>query len=123
MGNDQIVRTIVAETVLTTFLVAASQSANHGPVDARVLPPAAYAPSDVLIEAFIEPDAQNRYVEFVIDSGAFFSSSTVELDGARAPRRKEIRFRQLPAGSYKVSVTLVGTDGRRGTAVRYVSLW
>jgi len=125
------VKTIAAEIVLTMCLTAALPALSHveaaaasrGPVDARVEPPAARAPSDVLIEAIVEPDADNRYVEVVIDSGAFFSSSRIELDGERAPRKKEVRFRKLPAGSYKVSVTLVGTDGRRGTAVRYVSLW
>jgi hypothetical protein len=127
------VKIVTAETVLTMWLATAlpapqvpqalEASTGSSPVEARVVPPTAYAPSDVLIEAIIEPDAHNRYVEVVIDSGAFFSSSTAELDGERAPRKKEVRFRKLPAGTYKVSVTIFGTDGRRGTAVRYVSLW
>jgi hypothetical protein len=126
------VKIVTAETVLTMWLAAALpasqvlqalEASTGSPVEARVVPPTAYAPSDVLIEAIIEPDAHNRYVEVVIDSGAFFSSSTAELDGERAPRKKAVRFRKLPAGTYKVSVTIFGTDGRRGSAVRYVSLW
>jgi hypothetical protein len=122
--SGTIVKTITAETLLTISLAAAAMpAAGREPVDARVVPPTARAPSDVVIEALIEPDAHNRYVEFVIDSGAFFASSRADLDGDRAPRKKEVTFRRLPAGNYQVRVTLVGTDGRRRTAVRYVSLW
>jgi hypothetical protein len=90
--------------------------------DARVYPPIAFAPCNVLVQAFIEPDVRNRSVEFVVDSEAFYTSSTVQLDGDQAPRTKEVMFRRLPAGIYQVRVTLIGTDGTRGGAVRRVQV-
>ena len=98
---------------------AAGEDALRG----RVRPSFGAAPSDVVIQAFIEPNELNRSVTFVVDSGSFYTSSMVELDGERAPRAKEVRFRMLPAGSYQVRLTLTGTDGERGYFVRSLELW
>jgi len=89
----------------------------------RVRPSVAFAPSDVVIQAFIEQSALNRSVTFAMDSGAFYTSSVAELDGDRAARVKEVRFRMVPAGVYQVSVTLFGTEGERGHFLWKVELW
>jgi hypothetical protein len=62
-------------------------------------------------------------VEFVLESTAFYASSTMQLDSDRAPRLKEARFRELPAGRYEIRVTLMGADGERANIVRRISLW
>lgn len=93
------------------------------PLRGRVRPSYGIAPSDVVIQAFIEPNPLNRSVTFVVDSGSFYSSSVAELDGDRAPRSKEIRFRMLPAGSYEVRLTLTGTEGERSNLIRSFELW
>jgi hypothetical protein len=93
------------------------------PLTARVSPTSGLAPADVMIHAFIEPDARNRAVSFVVESSRFYSSSTAELPGDRAPRAKDVRFRMLPAGSYEVTVTLLGTEGERDRAAFMVNLW
>jgi hypothetical protein len=117
-------KTLATSLVLGVLVGASVLAAQKAyPIGARVFPPLAQAPSDVLVQAFIEPHARNRLVELVIDSDAFFSSSTVELDGEHAPRTKEVKFRRLPAGTYEVRVTLIGTDGARGTAVQHISLY
>src|SRR5258705_11817767 len=90
---------------------------------ARVTPRSGLAPADVVIQAFIERDARNRSVSFEVDSGAFFAHSELELEGERAPRALETRFRMLPSGSYEVCVTLFGTNGYRARYVRTVNLW
>jgi len=89
----------------------------------RVRPNFGPAPSDVVVQAFIEPNALNRLVTFVVDSGTFYTSSVAELVGERAPRAKEARFRMLLAGSYEVRLTLTGSDGERGYFVRTLQLW
>jgi hypothetical protein len=117
------VKAIVRRTLLCTSLVALALPAEGGnALEARVYLSSAFAPSDVVITAFIEPDARNRVVEFVVDSGEFFSSSMAELDGDRAPRQKRVIYRRLPAGAYEIRVTLIGIDGERGIAVRRVAL-
>ena len=89
----------------------------------RVMPGAGFAPSDVIVESLIEPHTRNRSVAVEIDSANFYTSSTTELEGERAPRAVVMRFRKLPAGSYEARVTLVGTDGQRGYVMRTFTLW
>ena len=46
-----------------------------------------------------------------MDSPNFFATSTVALEGDRAARVRTTHFRQLPAGKYEVSATLVQDRG------------
>jgi len=113
------VTTILGLLAVVSALTAATGSA----IDARVFPATASAPADVVVRALIEPDVRNRSVEFVIESAAIFSTSSVALDGDRAPRTRDARFPRLPAGHYEIRVSLVGTGGVRGTVVRHISLY
>ena len=83
------------------------------PIRVRVVPAFALNPADVIVETVIEPDVRNRGVEIAVDSPNFFTTSTVTLEGDRAPRVRTTHFRQLPAGSYDVSATLVQDNGIR----------
>ena len=83
------------------------------PIRVRVLPALALGPADVIVETIVEPDARNREVEIMVDSPNYTASSTVALEGDKAPRVRDMRFRQLPAGSYEVSATLVQDNGIR----------
>jgi hypothetical protein len=105
-----------------SFVVVALPTSGGGVLDARVYPPFAFAPCTVRVQAFIEPDARNRSIEFVLDSEAMYTSSTAELDGDRAPRTKEVMFRNLPAGTYLIRVTLIGEGGKRVATTRRVDV-
>src|SRR5262249_46272326 len=99
--RSEAVKRIVIRTLLcVSVVVVALPTAGGGVLDARVYPPFAFAPCNVRVQAFIEPDARNRSIEFVLDSESLYTSSTAELDGDRAPRTKEVMFRNLPAGTY-----------------------
>jgi len=77
-----------------------------------------------VVQAFIEPNDLNRSISFVVDSRAFYGSSSADLEGDRAPRTKEVRFRMLPAGWYRVTVTVYGDNKEpRGQAVEHIELW
>lgn len=106
---------------LYALFVAMGWSAGDG-VTARVRPNVAFAPSDVVIQAVIEPNVLNRSVTFVADSGTYYASSLANLDGDQAPRITEVRFRTLPEGYYEVRVTLFGAEGERGRFVGTVEL-
>ena len=116
-------KTFATAMSLTAALAIPARPVTAQPIEARLFAAAVLAPTDVVVQAFIEPDRRNRRVEFVVDSESMFASSTVELDGEHAPRTKEVRFRRLPAGMYEVRVTLIGTNGERGTAVHWLSLY
>jgi len=114
--------TVCRRLLGVSLAIVALTESSGSELSIRVFPPAAYASCDVLVQAIIERDARNRSVEFVIDSGGFFSSSTAELEGGNAPRVKQVTFRRLPAGNYQIRVTVIGTDGRRATVMRYIDL-
>ena len=99
---------------LVALLAVMSLGVHAGePIRVRVVPAFALNPADVMVETVIEPDVRNRGVEITVDSANFFTSSTVTLEGDRAPRGPTTRFRKLPAGSYEVSATLVQESGIR----------
>ena len=103
-----------ATLCLVALLAVVSLGVHAGePIRVRVVPAFALNPADVIVETVIEPDVRNRGVEITVDSANFFTTSTVTLEGERAPRVRTTRFRQLPAGSYEVSATLVQESGIR----------
>jgi len=92
-------------------------------ISVRVSPAVSFAPANLVIRTKVEPDADNRTMEIVADSEEFFRSSTVQLEGDRAPKTTVFEFRSLPPGEYRVTVALFGADGqRRGTALAQVKV-
>ena len=84
----------------------------------QVSPAMAYEPATLAIRLSIEPDSNNRILLVVADSGEFYRSSEIQLDGERAPRTNVVWYRSLPAGDYDVQGVLVGADGRTRAMVR-----
>jgi hypothetical protein len=69
-------------------------------------------PGFLTVTIFVERDEDNRRLTIETDSAAFYRSSQIPLDGAKAPRTYTFTYSNLPAGMYSVEVTL---DDRRGT--------
>ena len=84
----------------------------------RVSPATAFAPANLVVRTSIDPDAANRAVEIVADSGEFYRSSLVPLDGERAPKTSTLEFRGCPPGQYEVIAGLIGVDGRARAIAR-----
>lgn len=111
--------------VLVFFLLvaAASQPAAVERLKLNVSPSVAFAPANLVVRISIEPDAQNRAVEVAAESSAFYRSSEIQLDGDRAARTNTFELRDLPAGVYEVSATLMGPgDTVRATAHQEVDV-
>jgi hypothetical protein len=67
------------------------------------------APAAISAIVRIPRDADNRLLRVTLDSGAFYRSSDVPLEGDRAPQHHTLTWPALPAGSYVVTIQLVGT--------------
>jgi hypothetical protein len=78
---------------------------------ARIWPAVASAPAAVRVEVLIEADEDNRALEIVAESGDYYRSSTIPLEGARAARFHSVLYRGIPAGVYEIRVVLVGGAG------------
>ena len=84
----------------------------------RVTPAMALEPAMLTVRATVEADADNRALEIVAQSADFYRSSSIQLDGASAPRLNVFEFRNLPTGTYEVTSTLTDSHGQRVTASR-----
>jgi hypothetical protein len=74
----------------------------------RVSPNVSFAPARILVRATIERSEDNRALQVVADSPDYYRSTTLHLDGQSAARLNEVRFRNLPVGSYRITVNLLG---------------
>jgi hypothetical protein len=88
-----------------------SQEPDHS-LRGTVRPRIGYAPAVVIIEALVEPADENRFLDFIVDSGEYYRSSTIELTGVRAPRVSVVEFRAVPAGTYDVLISMRGEGGK-----------
>ena len=65
--------------------------------------------------AIVPRHADNRALRIILESEDYYSLSEVQLDGEDAPQNHVLNWRDLPPGSYRVTVQVHGTTGLRGT--------
>ena len=58
-----------------------------------ISPAQSFAPSNVMVRLRVEPDAANRMLEVIADSGEYYRSSRVPLAGQDAPHTIVVEFR------------------------------
>lgn len=84
----------------------------------QVSPTVSRAPAVLTIRVTVEPSTQNRSLQIVAESGSFYRSSEIDLDGMNSTHLQVLEYRNLPAGVYQVTSVLMGSDGPRAKAVR-----
>jgi hypothetical protein len=92
--------------VLLGVLAPSGDVTGRAALQARVWPAVALAPATVRIEVLIEKHDDNRTLRIVADSGEYLRSSTILLEGSRAPRFHSVMYRSMPAGHYDIQVEL-----------------
>ena len=92
-------------------------------VTMKASPEISFAPAHLTVRTVVEPDADNRSLEIVIDSPDYYRSSLIQLEGDQAPRTSIVEFRSVPGGSYAISARLLGQGGEsRAFARRQVDV-
>ena len=117
MMNSRL-RLAVATTIGLMF--AGSEMTATEKLSLHVTPNVSSAPSNVSVKATVTRDADNRWLLIEADSGSFFRSSAIQLDGDKAPTVTEIRLSNLPSGQYSVSAVLSNSLGEHTTVRRTV---
>lgn len=84
----------------------------------RVTPNVSAAPSTVVVKATVTRNADNRWLHIEAESGAFYRSSDVQLDGDKAPLITEVRLTNLPGGEYTVRAVLRNNLGEETVVQR-----
>jgi hypothetical protein len=111
MTQERRMRSTLVIVVLTVLLGAGARSAGESLLRIEVTPNVSQAPALVRIRVHVTPSAANRGLRIVAESGDFFRSSYVALDGAEAAPITEASFKNLPGGDYEVTVSLVDAGG------------
>jgi len=92
-------------------------------VTMKASPEISFAPAHLTVRTVVEPDADNRSLEIVIDSPDYYRSSLIQLEGDQAPRTSIVEFRSVPGGNYEISARLLGQGGEsRAFARRQVDV-
>jgi uncharacterized protein (DUF58 family) len=86
------------------------------PLQVDILPRRAFAGNDLRATVRVERDQANRALVTVIDGPHYYSRSDEQLDGADAPRTRQITFLHLPEGHYAITSVVLRADGSRQTA-------
>lgn len=97
--------------IAAMILGAVSGNATDRRLRIDVSPRISQAPAEVRIRAIVTPSAKNRGLKIVADSGDYFRSSYIPLDGADAAPVTVTSFKNLPTGQYEIWVTLIDADG------------
>src|SRR5262245_24046900 len=82
----------------------------------KVSPVMSLAPALVTVQAVVDSSDDNRGLQVIADSGDFYTSSQVLLNGAKGPRLNVVQFRNLPSGRYELTGILIGAQGQRAAA-------
>lgn len=103
---------------LTVLLSSAAGVTAHQPLTVSVSPIQSFAPTTLTVRVHMEPSADNRILEVVVESDEYYRSSRVPLDGQDAPRTTSLEFRNLPSGTYEVRGALIDGLGHDRAAMR-----
>ena len=93
------------------------------PVDAgdqlkiAVSPAQSFAPALLRVRVRIEPSVDNRSLEVIADSGGFYRSSEIQLEGDSSPATIDLELPSVPEGDYRVVGILKDRAGHERSMV------
>ncbi|MCA1583958.1 MAG: hypothetical protein LC791_04005 [Acidobacteria bacterium] len=73
----------------------------------------ARAPAMMDLRVRVVARAENRMLRVSLDSGSYFRSSDLVLEGDNAPAAHPVRWPGIPAGTYALVVELRRSSGQR----------
>jgi hypothetical protein len=112
-------RTMKIQACACGLLLTAALTVTAGErLTIAVSPLQSFAPTTLMVRIHVAPDVDNRALEVTAESGEYFRSSLIQLDGKDAPRTIAVELRGLPGGDYQVRGTLIDNAGRPRASVR-----
>ena len=100
------------------LMLAAARADVSERLTMTVSPAQSFAPTTLTVRVHVKPDAENRALEVVAESGDYYRSSRIQLDGNEAPQTIVVELRSLPGGDYEVRGALIDVSGRSRSLAR-----
>jgi hypothetical protein len=117
-SRDMTHRFLLAAVTSIGVVAAGGSVRTDEKLSLQVTPNVSNAPCNLIVQTVVARHAENRWLIVEADSGDFYRSSAIQLDGANAPLTTEFRFNNLPSGNYTVMATLRNEMGEETTAQR-----
>src|SRR5215217_1840148 len=92
------------------LLSGASRDANV-PLSIVVSPMQSFDPTTLTIRFHVRPEDANRALDVVAESGTYYRSSRIPLEGADAPHMVSVQMRNMPGGEYEMTGALTDNAG------------
>ena len=108
----------IAPLVCGVLLVGVTTLNSAAALKMEVSPTMSRAPAVLRVRVMVAPASDDRALHVVAESANYYRSSAVELDGSDSDALQVFEFRDLPAGMYQITGTIVDGHGPRATATR-----
>ena len=72
-----------------------------------ISPTVSFAPANLEVRVHVMPDDVNRGLDVIAESGEYYRSSHVQLDGTDAPNSVRVELRGLRGGTYVIRGLIV----------------
>lgn len=96
--------------LLVGILAGSGPLSADDPIAMSVRPAVARYPGHAELKVLVARNELNRVLQWEVEGGTFYRSSSIQLDGASAPRTHSFRVRGLPGGDFEVRATVHRSD-------------
>jgi hypothetical protein len=96
---------LLAGSIILFSLVVGASALQ--PITVSVYPTVALTTGTAQVRVRVERNEMNRTLVWEIDGSDYYRSSSVQLDGASAPRNWLFILRNLPEGEYNLRATII----------------
>jgi len=100
------------------MLTAAARADVSERLTMTVSPAQSFAPTTLTVSLRVKPDVENRALQVVAESGDYYRSSRIQLDGNEAPHTIVVELKSVPGGDYEVRGALIDGSGHSRSLVR-----
>jgi hypothetical protein len=109
-------------TVLFGSLFAARPLNADQPITVSVWPSIAVARGNAQLKVFIQPNDANRTLSWEVDGPDYYRSSTMQLEGALAPKSWFFFVRDLPEGEFDVRARVKRNNNSESVALSKITV-
>jgi hypothetical protein len=108
----------VAAVSCFVLLCVATRLDSTAALKMDVTPSISRAPASVQVRVVINAGPDDREFHLAAESGSFYRSSAIALDGASSGGLNVFELKDLPSGTYEISGVLVDAHGPRARVLR-----
>jgi hypothetical protein len=117
--SGAVMRTIICAAVLACGAMGLSGNER---VRLNVSPTYSFAPATLKVRVTVDRSDANRRLTIVAESGEFYRSSEIQLDGEASPATHFLDLRRIPGGEYRISAMVTDRSGRTVATHRDVTV-